>query len=124
MCFGATVSKLLLTAQGRDMTGTREDRQNAGGQIGLYRVLPITIVYGVWHTKGWLGGGSYIAQKSCNSIALVGNADGEEQKRDDSLVHKSFGVNEYLVKAKGRSRVNLRLALGDGAATRVGFFGS
>jgi len=30
----------------------------------------------------------------------VGNADGEEQEKDDSLLHKSFEVNESLVKAK------------------------
>ena len=30
----------------------------------------------------------------------MGNADGEGQDKDDSLVHKSFEVNEYLVKAK------------------------
>jgi len=29
----------------------------------------------------------------------VGNADGEGQDQDDSLVHKRIEVNEYLVKA-------------------------
>ena len=29
----------------------------------------------------------------------MGTADGEGQERDDSLVHKSFEVNAYLVKA-------------------------
>jgi len=39
--------------------------------VGLYRILPIPIVYGVWRSKGGLGGGSYVAQSSCNSIAMV-----------------------------------------------------
>jgi len=30
----------------------------------------------------------------------VGNADGERQQQDELLVHKSFQVNEYHVKAK------------------------
>jgi len=30
----------------------------------------------------------------------VGKADREGQDKDDSLVHESFEVNEYLVKAK------------------------
>jgi len=38
-----------------------------------------------------------VVQYYCNS---VGNADREGQEQDDSLVHKSFGVNECLVKAK------------------------
>jgi len=33
----------------------------------------------------------------------MGNADGEGQERNESLVHKSFGVNESLVKAKPRT---------------------
>jgi len=38
-------------------------------------------------------------EKYCNS---GGSAGGERQKRDDSLVHKSFEVNEYLVEANAR----------------------
>jgi len=37
-----------------------------------------------------------VVQEYFNS---VGNADGEGQEKDDSLVQKSFEVNEYLVKA-------------------------
>jgi len=51
-------------------------------------------VYGVWHTKGGLGGGRIYAIVVCNS---VGNADGEGRKGDASLVHKSFDVDESLV---------------------------
>jgi len=38
----------------------------------------------------------------------VGNADGEGQERDDSLVHKRFVVNEYLVEANTQFGVGLR----------------
>jgi len=41
-----------------------------------------------------------VVQYYCNS---VGNADGEGQEKDDSLVHKSFEVKEYLVKADSRT---------------------
>jgi len=40
-------------------------------QVGLYTILPIPILYSVWHTKGGSGGGSYLAQQSCNSTAIV-----------------------------------------------------
>ena len=39
-------------------------------ELGLYTILPSPILYGVWHTKGGLGGGAYIAQWSCNRIAI------------------------------------------------------
>jgi len=48
------------------------------------------------------GGGVWCAmvvQQYCNSVS---NADGEGQDKDGSLMHKSFEVNEYLVKAKGQ----------------------
>jgi len=67
------------------------------------------MVHGV-QKSGWGGGVVYCAivvQYYCNS---VGNADGEGQEKDDSLVHKSFEVKEYLVKAKGRRGVVLRRA--------------
>jgi len=38
-----------------------------------------------------------VVQWYCSS---VGNADGKGQDNEESLVHKSFEVNEYLVKAK------------------------
>ena len=40
----------------------------------------------------------------------MGSADGEGQEKDDSLVHNSFEVNVYLVKANAcvRSRVRAR----------------
>jgi len=45
-----------------------------GAAIGLYTILPSPILYDVdvWHTKdkGSVGGGAYIAQWACNSIAL------------------------------------------------------
>jgi len=37
-----------------------------------------------------------VVQSYCNS---VGNADGGGHEKDDSLVHKSFEVKQYLVKA-------------------------
>jgi len=40
-----------------------------------------------------------VVQYYCYSVA---NTDGEGQDKDDSLVHKSFEVHEYLVKAKLR----------------------
>jgi len=40
------------------------------GNIGLYPILPSPILYGVWHKKGGSVGGAYIAQWSCNSIAI------------------------------------------------------
>jgi len=39
--------------------------------LGLYTILPFPILYAVWHTPGVSGGGACIAQKSCNSIAMV-----------------------------------------------------
>jgi len=55
-------------------------------------------VYGIH--KGEVEGVAYIAQKSCNTIAIVvGNAGGRGEYRDDLFVHKSLDVNEYLVKA-------------------------
>jgi len=50
------------------------------------------MVYGI-QTGGWEGI-VYFVQWYCNS---VGNADGEGR---DSLVHESFELDEYLVKAK------------------------
>jgi len=51
--------------------------------IGLYRILPIPILYNAWHTNRGLGGVVYCAivvQSYCNN---AGNADGEGQERDD-----------------------------------------
>jgi len=39
--------------------------------IGLYTILLLPILYGLWHTKERFLGGVYIAQESCNSIATV-----------------------------------------------------
>ena len=36
---------------------------------GLHTILPLPMLYGVWHTQGGSVGGAYIAQLSCNSIA-------------------------------------------------------
>jgi len=55
------------------------------------------MVYGIYRGMG--GEGAFCAivvQQSCNS---VGSADREEPERDDSLVHRSCEVHEYLVKA-------------------------
>jgi len=38
--------------------------------LGLYMILPIPIVYGVWYATEGVGG-AYIAQSSCNSNATV-----------------------------------------------------
>jgi len=45
--------------------------------------------------------GSFIAQWSCNTIAIACpmQVGGGGQSHDDWLVHKSVEVNEYLVKA-------------------------
>jgi len=42
----------------------------AWGGGGLYTILPLPILYTVWHTKGGVGRGAYITQGSCNSIAI------------------------------------------------------
>ena len=43
--------------------------------FGLYTILQLPILYGVWHTQGGSGGESYIAQYACNSIATVWGLD-------------------------------------------------
>ena len=43
----------------------------SNSQFGLYTILQLPILYGVWHTQGRSGGESYIAQYACNSIATV-----------------------------------------------------
>jgi len=49
-----------------------EDNQayGFGAQLGLYTILLSPIVYGVWHKRGWIVGGAFIAQWSCNRIAI------------------------------------------------------
>jgi len=39
--------------------------------LDLYTRLSLPILYGVWHTNGRSWGASYIAQSTCNSIAIV-----------------------------------------------------
>jgi len=53
------------------------------------------------HEGGWQGivYCAIVVQYYCSS---VGNAGGEGQEKEDSLVHKSFEVNEYLVRANRR----------------------
>jgi len=43
--------------------------------ISLYTILSLPILYGVWLQQGGSGGGSYIAQKSCDGIAVVCHAN-------------------------------------------------
>ena len=47
-------------------------------KVGLHTILPLLILYGVWHTKGGSGGGivygAIDAQWYCNS---AGNAGGK-----------------------------------------------
>ena len=66
--------------------------------IGLYTRLPLPILNGVWHKQGGVwGGGVYCAvvvQYFCNSADI---ADARGQYKDVRLVHKSFGVKQYLV---------------------------
>jgi len=50
--------------------------------------------------KGGSRGGAYLAQLSCNSIAMVWAIQWGGQCTGDGLVHNSFVVNEYPVKAK------------------------
>jgi len=38
--------------------------------VGLHRILPLPIVYGVRHKKGGSVGGAYIAQWSYDSITI------------------------------------------------------
>ena len=40
-------------------------------RVGLCTILQLPILYGVWQKKGGVGGASYIAQSTCNSIAIV-----------------------------------------------------
>ena len=40
-------------------------------RLGIYRLLPIPIVCGVYGIQKVVGGASYIAQTSCNSIAII-----------------------------------------------------
>ena len=48
-----------------------------------------------------IGGGSYVAQWYCIILATVWAMQVEEgQQTDDSILHKSLEVKEYLVKAK------------------------
>jgi len=56
------------------------------------------MVYGI-QNLGWeaIIYCAIVVQQGCNS---VGNADEEGQENEDSLVHKSFEVNDYFVKAK------------------------
>jgi len=44
---------------------------HVGSSLGLYKILSLPIMYGVWHIKEGLGGGSYIAQMSCDRNAVV-----------------------------------------------------
>jgi len=39
-------------------------------EFGHYTILPSPILYGEWHKQGGVGGGAYIAQSACNSIAI------------------------------------------------------
>jgi len=72
-------------------------------RIDLYTILLLPLLYGVWHTNERSeGGGVYCPIVVHQSCTRVGNADGEGQSKDDSLLHTSFEVNEYLVKAKSR----------------------
>jgi len=49
----------------------RMDRAGTWLGFGLYTILLLPILCGVWQTKGRAEGGSSTAQKSCNSIAPV-----------------------------------------------------
>jgi len=40
-------------------------------RFGRYTILPLPILYGVWHRIGGGGGGSCIAHSSCNSYVIV-----------------------------------------------------
>jgi len=42
-----------------------------GTHLGIYTILPMLILYGVWHTKRGVGRASYIAQWRYNGIAIV-----------------------------------------------------
>jgi len=53
--------------------GEARSTQRCERLVGLYTILPLPILYGVWcmaYARGG-SGGSYIAQWSCNSIALL-----------------------------------------------------
>ena len=39
--------------------------------FGLYTMLPLPLLFGVWHTKERSRRGSSLAQKSCNTIVTV-----------------------------------------------------
>jgi len=68
----------------------------AGGEIvevevSLYTILSLPILYGVWPIKGGSGEGSYMAQKSRNSIAVVWvmRIGGGNKGMIDSCTHKN-----------------------------------
>jgi len=42
--------------------------RRGASSVGLYTMLTLPILYGVWHKKAVVVGGSYIAHESCNSI--------------------------------------------------------
>jgi len=60
----------------------------SGGSIGLYKILLITILYGIQHTNARSEGESYTAQLSCNRIVL------------GSAMQVGGGMNGWLIRAQ------------------------
>jgi len=73
MCWGVSIGRLSEFGALWDCVPRACDVRGgcAGGGVplgvGLYRILPVAILYGVWHTKGWWWGGHILR----NSRAIV-----------------------------------------------------
>jgi len=94
-------------------SGCARDNRKGTGRHTLaftgYCRYQLCMVHGV-QKGGWRGivYCAIVVQSYCNSM---GNADWEGQEKNDSLVHKSFEVNEYLVKAKPHAEHGLGVLL-------------
>jgi len=98
--------------------GSMTERDTGGGgRVSLYTILPLPMLYGVWHTTGGVRGASYIAQQTCNGIIAIVWAmpvGGADTRMNDSCT-KASKVKQHLVKAEGGASQCL-----SGADARVG----
>jgi len=77
----------------------------AGGvSVGLSMILPLPILYGVWHTHGGSGGGSYIAYWSCNSIVIVWAMQMEGEVKGWWTSARTFWSERIARKGQGEGR--------------------
>jgi len=79
--------------------GHEHTRTGNWSESGTILLLPI--MYGVRHTKGWLGGGFVYCPTAVQEYGNSGsNAGGPKEWKDDRFVHIRLEVKQYLVKAK------------------------